>query len=59
MKEITGYTITIQNGLFGTREIIEKDFRPVFSSDEEKKNAKQRIEQGLHKIFSKYCEKIA
>ena len=59
MNEITGYTMTARKVRVGDVEIIERDFHPIFINEEARKNAKQRIEHGLNKILSKYCEKSA
>ena len=45
MNEITGYTMTARKVRIG--------------DEDARKNAKQRIERGLYKVFSKYCEKFA
>ncbi len=55
MDNTAEYTRIEKKGFFGNKEITENDFYPVFSSDDDRMNAKQNIEQGLYKIFSKYC----
>lgn len=57
MNEITGYTMTARKVRIGDKEIIERDFHPIFINEDARKNTKQRIERGLYKVFSKYCEK--
>ena len=57
MNEITGYTMTAQKVCIGDKEIIERDFHPIFINEDVRKNVKQRIERSLYQIFSKYCEK--
>lgn len=57
MNEITGYTMTARKVHIGNKEIIERNFHPIFINEDARKNAKQRIERGLYKVFSKYCEK--
>lgn len=59
MNEITGYTMTAQKVRIGDKEIIERDFYPIFVNEDVRKNVKQRIERGLYKVLSKYCEKSA
>ena len=59
MNEITGYTMTARKVRVGDVEIIERDFHPIFINEEARKNAKQRIERGLYKVFSQYYEKSA
>ena len=59
MNEITGYTMTAQKVRIGDTEIIERDFHPIFINEDVRTNVKQRIERGLYKVLSKYCEKTA
>ena len=59
MNEITGYTMTARKVCIGNMEIIERDFHPIFINEDVRKNVKQRIERGLYKVLSKYCEKFA
>lgn len=57
MDGVIGYTMTERKGKLGDKEIIERDFHPIFIDEEARLRAKQRIERGLYKILSKYCEK--
>lgn len=59
MNEIAGYTMTAQKVRIGDKEIIERDFHPIFVNEDVRKNVKQRIERSLYKVLSKYCEKSA
>lgn len=59
MNEITGYTMTAQKVRIGDKEIIERNFHPIFVNEDVRKNVKQRIEHSLYKVLSKYCEKSA
>lgn len=57
MNGIIGYTMTQRKVRIGDKEILERDFHPIFIDEEARLRAKQRIERGLYKILSKYCEK--
>ena len=39
------------------KEILERDFHPIFIDEEARLRAKQRIERGLYEVFSKYPKK--
>lgn len=56
-NDIIGYTMTQRKVIIGGKEILERDFHPVFIDEEARLRAKQRIERGLYKVFSKYCNK--
>lgn len=57
MDGVIGYTMTQRKVIIGGKEILERDFHPVFIDEEARLRAKQRIERGLYKVFSKYCNK--
>ena len=57
MNEITGYTMTARKVRIGDKEIIERDFHPIFIDEEARLRAKQRIERNLYNILIKYCKK--
>ena len=50
--------MTERKGKLGDKEIIERDFHPIFINEEARLCAKQRIERGLYEVFSKYCDKV-
>ena len=58
MDDIIGYTMTERKGKLGDKEIIERDFHPIFINEEARLCAKQRIERGLYEVVSKYCDKV-
>ena len=39
------------------KEILERDFHPIFIDEEARLRAKQRIERNLYNILIKYCKK--
>lgn len=43
-----------RQAMIGTLSFTVIELIPVFSSDEERKQVKQKIEYGLYRIFEKY-----
>lgn len=56
-NDIIGYTMTQRKVIIGGKEILERDFHPIFIDEEARLRAKQRIERGLYEVFSKYPKK--
>ncbi len=57
MNGIIGYTMTQRKVIIRGKEILERDFHPIFIDEEARLRAKQRIERGLYEVFSKYPKK--
>lgn len=49
--------MTQRKVIIGGKEILERDFHPIFIDEEARLRAKQRIERGLYEVFSKYPKK--
>lgn len=56
-NDIIGYTMTQKKVIIRGKEILERDFHPIFIDEEARLRAKQRIERGLYEVFSKYPKK--
>lgn len=48
------YRTETHQAMIGTLSFTVIELIPVFSSDEERKQVKQKIEYGLYRIFEKY-----
>lgn len=56
-NDIIGYTMTQRKVIIRGKEILERDFHPIFIDEEARLRAKQRIERNLYNILIKYCKK--
>lgn len=54
MGVAASYRTETRQAMIGTLSFTVIELIPVFSSDEERKQVKQKIEYGLYRIFEKY-----
>lgn len=54
MGVAASYRTETHQAMIGTLSFTVIELIPVFSSDEERKQVKQKIEYGLYRIFEKY-----
>lgn len=59
MDNTTDYVPTERKAMVGTREITVRNLIPVFGSQEERKLAGQKIQDGLYRVFHKYMTENA
>ena len=57
MTQAINYKTTTHEAMIGDRKITVHNKIPVFSTEDERKTARRRIENGLYNIFAKYIEK--
>lgn len=59
MDDITSYAPMERKAIVGEREITVRNLIPVFGSQEERKLAGQKIQDGLYRVFHKYMTENA
>lgn len=54
MGDDTSYIPAERKAIVGTKEITVRNLIPVFKSQEEREMAKQKVQDGLYRVFHKY-----